>query len=424
MRIACTGFVTPHAGSTSSANVLLLRALLEQNYEIDFFSKPTFVDPRPIVSNLPGFRFVPVVNYISDGVRCKVEKIPALSALGRYWDSSCYNRLLVKRIRKAHRQKKYDLCLWLGDYAHGTLRGVPTVSFVQGPPGTDARSLFIRQAEIQELTGSLQILKWKSLSRFRLSRFGLPNFNHTDHFIVGSHQSCRILNQVYDIHPSRISILPYPVDLPFFKLKNEDSNSSTNAPLRVLWLGRIVPRKRLDVFLNGARLAIQQGVDIQLTIVGKVGFLQGYEKLIQHFPFPERLKWIQSLPQSAVPTLLQRHDLLAQPSDEENFGSSVAEAQTCGLPVIVGVTNGNADYLCSRDIHLVENHPEQMCAALKEMSKRKQNGDWGDAIESRKFAERQFHIRPIVQRLSNILESTVARTSLRSSSFSWVKRRI
>ena len=42
--------------------------------------------------------------------------------------------------------------------------------------------------------------------------------------------------------------------------------------------------------------------------------------------------------------------MLAQPSDEENFGSSVAEAQACGLPVIVGATNGNADYLCGRDI--------------------------------------------------------------------------
>ncbi len=99
--------------------------------------------------------------------------------------------------------------------------------------------------------------------------------------------------------------------------------------------------------------------------------MPGYQNLIKAFPFPDRLTWIQSPPREKVPELLHGQDVLAQPSDEENFGSSVAEAQACGLPVIVGTTNGNADYLCSRDIHLSDDRPETFATALQEIARRR-----------------------------------------------------
>jgi len=59
------------------------------------------------------------------------------------------------------------------------------------------------------------------------------------------------------------------------------------------------------------------------------------------------------------------------------FGSSVAEAQACGLPVIVGRTNGNADYLCSRDTHLADDRPETLASVFRDYAERKARG--GDA---------------------------------------------
>ena len=179
--------------------------------------------------------------------------------------------------------------------------------------------------------------------------------------------------------------------------------------MRVLWLGRIVPRKRLDLFLDGASLAIESGLDIRLTIIGAIGFLDGYEKLIRAFRFPGRLTWTKSAPRSAVPGILGAHDVLAQPSDEENFGSSVAEAQACGLPVIVGATNGNADYLCSRDLHLPDDRPETFAAALREMSLRKAERRWGDPEESRRLAEREFQLPAIAARLVDIIQRVCGR---------------
>ena len=81
----------------------------------------------------------------------------------------------------------------------------------------------------------------------------------------------------------------------------------------------------------------------------------------KRFPI-SRLTWKKAIPRQEVPSLLRAHGVIVQPSNEEDFGSSVAEAQACGLPVIVGLTNGNADYLCSRDIHLKDDRPKTLAA--------------------------------------------------------------
>lgn len=411
MRLAITGFVSTQAGSVASANALLLRGLLERGCEVVFFSKASFVDPRPAVGGHPGFRFVDVDNRLADRTRARLGRVPLLGAASRFADAATYNRLLVRRIREEHAAAPFHLCLWLGDFAHGGVPGLPTLSFVQGPPGTDARSLLARFPEVARLAGRAAALRWAALARLRLSRRGLPRFAASDRFIVGSTQSQKTMERLYGIPATALARLPYPIDLAMFRLPGEPcapAPAASGDGLRVLWLGRIVPRKRLDLFLAGAERAIRAGVNLRLTVVGSVGFVPGYEKLLGGFPFPERLEWTSSLPREEVPALLHRHDVLAQPSDEENFGSSCAEAQACGLPVIVGATNGNADYLCARDIHLPDDRPESLAEAFAEMARRKRAGAeaWGSPLESRQCAQRHFALDTVADGLLKIVRET------------------
>lgn len=418
MKLACTGFVSATAGSVAAANALLLSRLLDRGFEIDFFSKPSFVDPRPIVGSKPGFRFVSVNNPVLNFTRERVQRVPLVGVAAGVADTFSYNRLLVRRISEENRHRGYDLCLWLGDYARGSVAGLPTVSYAQGPPGTDARSVLARYAEIRSLAGAKQALKWRVFARLRLSSLGRPPLDHTDQFIVGSRQSANTLVKLYSVDPRRISVLPYPIDLerfrplhppfqtePALSSPTASALSSANGPLRVLWLGRIVPRKRLDIFLDGSALAIRDGVDLKLTLIGPSGFIPGYERMIGSFHYPDRLTYHQQVERTQVPALLNQHDVLAQPSEEENFGSSVAEAQACGLPVIVGYTNGNADYLSVRDIHLTDDRPETFAKALAEMAQRKLTGQLSEQKVSRHAAEQHFHIEHVTGALIQILES-------------------
>ena len=397
MKIAATGYVSEQAGSVASANALLLRSLLDAGHEVDFFSKASFVDPRPCVGEHPLFRFISTDNVGPDRFRAKVQHLPVIGFLACRVDHETYSRLLLQNISHEHKERGYDLCLWMGNYAPGRVASLPMISFAQGAPGTDARSIISRFREIRRLAGLKQALLWYVLAQVRLSPLGLPPMRHSDHIIVGSPQSRRTLHKLFGVSQDRTSALPYPIDLALFQ--PAAATHTHSADLRVLWLGRIIPRKRLDVFLRGLELAIRQGLKVRATIVGGIGIIPGYEKMIEAFPFPDRLSWIKSLPRAEVPSLLHRHDVLVQPSDEEDFGSSVAEAQACGLRAIVGQTNGNSAYLCERDIHLKDDRPETLAQSLTQMAR----DSSADFQVSRTLAENCFGLQQLTEQLTSIL---------------------
>lgn len=403
LRLAVTGYVSAETGSVASANALLVRALLQRGCEVVFFSKASFVDPRPSVGDAPsGFHFVDANNRIFDTLRRHFAGIPVLGFIFGVLDTFTYHCLLLRLIRDEHQRQPFDRVVWLGEYARGRVRGVPTISFAQGPPGTDARSLLRRLPEIRALAGREVAWKWEALARARLSIFGRPPLRFTDHFVVGSSQSQQTLHREYGIPNARITTLPYPIDLDVFQPAARAIRQGDAREFHALWLGRIVPRKRLDVFLDGAAAAIRRGQNLRITIAGRVGFIPGYERLIASFPFPDRLTWIRAVPRKDVPALLAQQDVLVQPSEEENFGSSVAEAQACGLPVIVGPTNGNADYLSSRDIRLKDDSPETLADALIKIADSQHPGD---PAFSRKMAESKFALDAVADKFLNVLDN-------------------
>jgi glycosyltransferase involved in cell wall biosynthesis len=407
LRIAATGFVEAGAGSVASANAILLRELLRLGHEVVFFSKSSFVDPRPLFDPedplCARFSFVEASNSVSDRIRRHVEKFPVVGAVARQIDTNRYNQKLLRTISAAHRMASFDVLIWLGEYARGRIEGLPSVSFAQGPPGTDARSILRRWKEIRALTPPGNAWRWRILAALRLSRLGLPPFAASDRILVGSRQSARTLEQLYQVPAAQIDCMPYPIDLEHFRQQSPQASESPCGTLRVLWLGRIIPRKRLDLFLDGAALAIRRGLDLYVTVVGGSPMFPGYLRLLDEFPFPESLEYLASIERARVPALIARHHVLVQPSEEENFGSSVAEAQACGLPVVVGRSNGNADYLSERDVCLEDDRPETLAEALFRFANQPATVRAEGMSKSRQFAVEHFSPGAIALQLQSAL---------------------
>ncbi|MEM9753033.1 MAG: glycosyltransferase [Planctomycetota bacterium] len=199
--------------------------------------------------------------------------------------------------------------------------------------------------------------------------------------------------------------MPYPLD---FSAYHPLKQVSPLGPLRVLWLGRIVPRKRLDLLLDGALRALQRGVDLRLDIIGGVGFAQGLASLIGRFPRPDVLQHVENVPHARVGAVLAQADVLAQPSEEEDFGSSVAEAMACGTPALLGPTNGMRDYACPKSIVLERGSPDAVADALTELAHRKKAGTLRNATVSRCWAERWFDPKGIATRFLQECAAVVA----------------
>jgi glycosyltransferase involved in cell wall biosynthesis len=411
VRIDATGFVGVQSGSVASANAVLLRGLLGRQNQVRFFTKPSFVEPREIdlsPSEAANLEVVDCTNHPTDLLRKWTSFIPALNRVTGWADVSRYNRRIVKQMNfRNHRLPKADVHLWLGDFVRGEVGGIPSIGYLQGPPGTDARSILRHRELITVLAGRTTYMKLRLFAIWRMG-LGHPNLSASDHLIVGSQWSKSDLID-HGIKAEHIHVLPYPIDLKQF-IPSDYPRSKTGR-LRLLWLGRFVPRKRLDLFLDGLALAIQDGCDVEALIIGSSGFVPGYERLIQEFPYQDRIKHLPLIARNQVPNVLSDIDVMAQPSDDENFGSSVAEALACGVPCIVGRTNGTGDYVCNRSIILADDKPESMAGAIEAMGHMKKQGDLQDRSPSRRVAEHYFDSGVVLDKLMRILEDVTDKST-------------
>jgi glycosyltransferase involved in cell wall biosynthesis len=107
--------------------------------------------------------------------------------------------------------------------------------------------------------------------------------------------------------------------------------------------------------------------------------------------------------------MLAEVDVMAQPSDDEDFGHSVAEALACGVPAIVGATNGTGDYVCARSIRLADDRPETFASAVVRLAEAKRAGQLEDRAPSRRVAEYWFE----PERIGSELESVLRRAAQR-----------
>jgi len=112
-----------------------------------------------------------------------------------------------------------------------------------------------------------------------------------------------------------------------------------------LMVGTIEPRKGHLQALDAFELLWQQGVDVQLVIVGGEGWkpLPAHERrtiptiverLNTHAERGRRLHWLQGLDDDALQQLYRDSVCLLQPSEGEGFGLPLIEAASHGLPIL------------------------------------------------------------------------------------------
>ena len=306
-------------------------------------------------------------------------------------------------MRRIDRDRNYDLQLSLGQWAFGRGTRRPVVSWVQGPPGTDSRSVTRHHGSITQLCGRLEYAQLRAYSLYRAS-FGRPPFRHTDMTICGSQWSEALLVSQYGLSAERTRSLPYPIDLEAFR---PDAPVGSPLPLELVWVGRIIPRKRLDLFLSAGAALIAAGHDIRLTVVGGFPFAAGFQRLLEEFPHPERLRYVARLPRDEVGMLLRTAAVLLQPSEEENFGSSVAEALACGTPVVVGPTNGTGDYIGEGGAHFARYDVDAVAAAVAQVLDRIETDPAAIRACARDAALEHLSVTRVVDDLESIFDEVL-----------------
>ncbi|MGH9131971.1 MAG: glycosyltransferase [Acidimicrobiales bacterium] len=112
-------------------------------------------------------------------------------------------------------------------------------------------------------------------------------------------------------------------------------------PILLVFVGRLVPEKGLDVLLKAIDRAFRGDLDLHLNVIGEGPQKAELQRLAA--PLGERVSWAGVLPRAEVGRALVAAHCLVVPSRREGLGLVALEALAHGRPVIVSRVGGLAE---------------------------------------------------------------------------------
>ncbi len=397
MRLACSGLVDEDAGSVAGAGFLILRELLARGVEIDFYAERAWVAESRTLSQMG-------LTYLGFEEPTWISRLPAQVKVAVKWSAApvvraSWSRIFGAAATKRHHVAPYDAVLSLGMAPLFTIRDVPTVSWLQGPLHTEVEAL----KRLRPLITSVQSSSYYyGLRAFYAPRalFDRHLLDSSDVLICGSKWA---RNQILArTGPSRrVVAIPYPVDLDHFR-PAESPQTACGRPT-ILALGRIVPRKRLDLLVDALPVVLREFPHTRLRIVGAPAYAPKQLSLLEATPLREHIEHLAYVTRSEIPRLLQDAAVVVQTSESENFGSAIAEAQACGVPVVVGPTNGTRDYIDPMSRVFSTSTPAAVGSAIVEVLLNQRADPKRMADSARASAARWFTPSLVTERLVDLL---------------------
>lgn len=133
-----------------------------------------------------------------------------------------------------------------------------------------------------------------------------------------------------------VRVIPNGVDLERFSPAQRDWQ-----PARLLFVGRVVYQKGLDILLK--TLAELSHLQWKLDIVGDGPRLESLREQATELGIGERVNFLGWQSRQMLPNTYQQANLFVYPSRHEGMPNAVLEAMACGLPVAASRIAGNEE---------------------------------------------------------------------------------
>jgi len=202
-----------------------------------------------------------------------------------------------------------------------------------------------------------------------------------------------------EIVPSGTRLERYP-----FRGPHADDGS-----LRLLFIGRLVPYKGLDVLLRALPAVAEQVPATTLDVVGDGPERRAWTALVDQLGLNARVRFHGALSRAAVLERLHAADVLVAPSltaptgQAESLSNVVKEGLAVGLAVVASDSGGIPEAMAPAFRHelVPEGDPEALSARL--LALHEERDGWTErAREGRRWIEEAFDWRKIAPRLAEI----------------------
>ena len=152
--------------------------------------------------------------------------------------------------------------------------------------------------------------------------------------------------------PEKLKILPRGLDTELFHPDRHDSMffekfGASNGQVRLLYVGRISKEKDLDLLADAYRRLREEGLPVQLFVVGHGPYSEALEKSLPEAIFTGYLKGME------LAKAYASADIFVFPSTTDTFGNVILEAQASGLPVVVSASGGPKELVMDKENGLI-----------------------------------------------------------------------
>jgi D-inositol-3-phosphate glycosyltransferase len=306
------------------------RHLAARGHEVDVFTRLDQRDQQRVVRLPEGFRVV----HLPAGPPAKIRKEELLPHMDEFADYLC---------RFCSQQPPYDV-------AHANF-------FMSA----------LAAAQLRREQGVPYVVTFHALGRVRLQHQGAADgfpperieieesiVAEADRIIAECPQDVNDLVRLYGADRRRLVTVPCGVDLDELRplpkaaarrLLGWDPHESI-----VLQIGRLVPRKGIDIVIAGVALLKQRhGIGCRLVVVGgesrvpdpaatpEIGRLA---ELCRHLKIDDHVTFVGSRGRDELPAYYSAADVFVTTPWYEPFGITPLEAMACGLPVIGAAVGG------------------------------------------------------------------------------------
>jgi len=135
------------------------------------------------------------------------------------------------------------------------------------------------------------------------------------------------------------------------KVRNEVLVTNVGDAINVLYVGRLIDLKAIDIVIDAISQCRNQ--QVRLTIVGDGPERTRLEKYAESI-VPGKVRFVGSVPHAQISDCYDNANIFVLPSVRECGGAVVLEAMARGLPVITTNWGGPADYVTSETGMLVD----------------------------------------------------------------------
>ena len=187
-------------------------------------------------------------------------------------------------------------------------------------------------------------------------------------------------------------VVPNGLDLAAFPEARRDHLGGAGSDLTILFLGRINPKKGLDLLIPAFAQVVAARPDARLILAGpdNDGYLSTVMDLIRQHDLQDSARYVGMLVGRDKLSALCDAAFLVLPSYSENFGMVVIEALACGTPVVVSdrvniwakVTEARAGLVTACDIASLAG---AMLELLGDPSRMRDMGKKGREMVEREF---------------------------------------